>query len=223
MVTEDITFPHLCSNSVLFASNGFFQRHLLLENVPHSLQLDRIAVAGSLSGFVMAGVNCPVELLKVRLQVQDHKTKKYKNIFDCAIKTVKSDGFTGLYRGLSATILREIPSFAGYFAVYEGIKSHLNSHTTISNTIWNPILSGGCAGIAAWLPCYPQDVIKSVIQSSSGTKLSIPQASRIIYQKAGLKGFFKGFTPTMIRAFPANAATFLGYEIVMTAFKNKAE
>ncbi len=169
----------------------------------------------------MAGVNSPVELLKVRLQVQDHKNKKYKNIFDCAIKTVKTDGFAGLYRGLTATILREIPSFAGYFAVYEGMKSFLNTNTTIHNTIWNPIISGGCAGIAAWLPCYPQDVIKSVIQSSSDTKLTISQASRRIYQTAGLKGFFKGFTPTMIRAFPANAATFLGYELVMATFKNK--
>lgn len=63
------------SNSVLFASNGFFQRHLLIPELPHSLQLDRVALAGSLSGVVMAGVNCPVELLKVRLQVQDHKNR----------------------------------------------------------------------------------------------------------------------------------------------------
>ncbi len=60
---------------MLFASNGFFQRHILFSEVPHSSQLDRIALAGSLSGVVMATVNCPVELLKVRLQVQDHKDK----------------------------------------------------------------------------------------------------------------------------------------------------
>ena len=69
--------PHILSfsNSVLFASNGFFQRHLLLDRVSHSSQLDRVAFSGSLSGVIMAGVNCPVELLKVRLQVQDHKAK----------------------------------------------------------------------------------------------------------------------------------------------------
>jgi len=63
------------SNSVLFASNGFFQRHLLSPQIPHSSQLDRVALAGSLSGVVMSGVNCPVELLKVRLQVQDHNNR----------------------------------------------------------------------------------------------------------------------------------------------------
>lgn len=120
---------------------------------------------------------------------------------------------------MSATILREIPSFAGYFSVYEGVKGYLKN-TIIHDSAWNPIISGGCAGIAAWLPCYPQDVIKSVIQSHE-TKLSIPQAAHKIYQTSGLRGFFKGFTPTMIRAFPANAATFLGYELIMSSFKNK--
>lgn len=72
---ESSIFNGVFSNSVLFASNGFFQRHLLLDSVPHAHQLDRVALAGSLSGVVMAVVNCPVELLKVRLQVQDHKIK----------------------------------------------------------------------------------------------------------------------------------------------------
>ena len=116
---------------------------------------------------------------------------------------------------MTATVLREIPSFAGYFSVYEGLKGHLKS-----DSIWNPIISGGFAGIAAWLPCYPQDVIKSVIQSSD-TKLSVLEASKRIYKTSGLKGFFKGFTPTMIRAFPANAATFLGYEFIMTTFNKQ--
>lgn len=97
------------------------------------------------------------------------------------------------------------------------MKSHLST-TIIHDSIWNPIISGGCAGIAAWLPCYPQDVIKSVIQSNQ-SRLTISKAAQKIYSTHGLKGFFKGLTPTMMRAFPANAATFLGYEFVMSSFK----
>lgn len=63
------------SNSVLFVSNGFFQRHFLNPEKSHDSQLLRVALAGSLSGAVMSVVNCPVELLKVRLQVQDSKIK----------------------------------------------------------------------------------------------------------------------------------------------------
>lgn len=68
------------SNSVLFASNGFFQRNLLAPQIPHASQLDRVALAGSLSGVIMAVVNCPVELFKIRLQVQDHNNRVRQNI-----------------------------------------------------------------------------------------------------------------------------------------------
>jgi hypothetical protein len=34
------------------------------------------------------------------------------------------DGFRGLYRGLGATILGYLPTWAIYFAVYDGIKTH---------------------------------------------------------------------------------------------------
>lgn len=114
-----------------------------------------------------------------------------------------------------------------FLVVYEGLKGHFkkskrnistNSNSQIPDTLWNPIISGGCAGIAAWLPCYPQDVIKSVIQSSP-TKLTLYQAIKHIHKTSGYRGFFKGFGPTMLRAFPANSATFLGYELVMKTLK----
>lgn len=35
-----------------------------------------------------------------------------------------------------------------------------------------------------------------------------------IHAQHGLAGFFRGFAPTICRAFPANAATLLTYEIV---------
>jgi solute carrier family 25 (mitochondrial carnitine/acylcarnitine transporter), member 20/29 len=104
-----------------------------------------------------------------------------------------------------------------FLVAYEASKAHFQS-TIIHDSVWNPILSGGLAGIAAWLPGYPQDVIKSVIQSHD-KHLSLPQATRQIFKSHGVKGFFKGFTPTMLRAFPANAATFLGYELVMSTIK----
>ena len=99
------------------------------------------------------------------------------------------------------------------------MKAHLND-TLIRESMWNPIISGGMAGIAAWLPCYPQDVVKSVIQSSE-KRINLTEAVQKIYRTSGWRGFFKGFTPTIIRAFPANAATFLGYELVMSAFKSE--
>ncbi len=104
-----------------------------------------------------------------------------------------------------------------FLDVYEEMKARLHS-TPLRDSLLTPIISGGCAGIAAWLPCYPQDVLKSRMQSSSA-KFSLLEAAVCLFRESGIQGFFKGFTPTMIRAFPANAATFLGYEFVMNFFR----
>lgn len=107
-------------NSVLFAANGQFRQYLLDPQLLHDEQLDRVVLAGMASGCVMAFVNCPVELLKVRLQIQDHskETHRYRGLLHCAWLTVKADGIFGLYRGLLPTMLRELPSFAAYFGIF---------------------------------------------------------------------------------------------------------
>ncbi|MEE6526874.1 hypothetical protein FKM82_027805, partial [Ascaphus truei] len=39
---------------------------------------------------------------------------------------------------------------------------------------------------------------------------------REVLREEGPRGLFKGFTAAMLRAFPANAACFLGFEVSMT-------
>ncbi|KAJ3047578.1 hypothetical protein HK097_011411 [Rhizophlyctis rosea] len=73
------------------------------------------------------------------------------------------------------------------------------------------ILAGGLAGIAAWLPCYPQDLIKSRIQSDPRKISTWDMIKEIRGKSPSGRVLFKGLGPTMLRAFPANAATFLAY------------
>lgn len=175
----------------------------------------------------MSFANCPIELFKVRLQIQDpSRPRLYNNIFDCARKSIASRGITGVYRGITATLLRDVPSFAGYFGTYEAMKMWLRPESGPLTSL-NLLVAGGVAGFGkiffhpppslllagAWLPCYPQDVIKSRMQTSTNYKTTL-DCTISIFQEQGIKGFFRGFGPTMARAFPANAATFLAYEFV---------
>ena len=54
-------------------SNGEFRRILQGGNPSKELSLSEIFIAGSMAGTVMAFFNCPIELLKVKLQTQDPK------------------------------------------------------------------------------------------------------------------------------------------------------
>lgn len=104
-------------------------------------------MAGALAGSAMAFANCPIELLKVRLQVQDPtKPKLYGNIFDCARQSFRRQGLIGLYRGMTPTILRDIPSFAAYFGLYEWMKTVWRTPEG-HNTPLHLICAGGLAGM----------------------------------------------------------------------------
>lgn len=70
-----------------------------------------------------------------------------------------------------------------------------------------------------WLTVYPLDVVKSIIQNDDlrkpKYKNSISYVAKTIYAKEGIRAFFKGFGPTMVRSAPVNGATFLTFELVM--------
>lgn len=97
----------------------------------------------------MAFVNCPIELLKVRLQIQDPtKPKVYSGIVDCARQTMRVQGPLGLYRGLTATLLRDFPSFAAYFGVYDLLKRiSVSSSGSKQPPTLHLLIAGGLSGI----------------------------------------------------------------------------
>ena len=86
------------------------------------------------------------------------------------------DGVRGLlFRGLGATLAREVPSFGFYFAAYECTKglilSLLLTHASPllgggggSLAFLAPLVGGAAAGVAAWVPVYPIDVVKTNLQ-----------------------------------------------------------
>ncbi|KAF9091614.1 hypothetical protein BGX29_011593 [Mortierella sp. GBA35] len=229
-VTSPLMGIGIC-NAVMFAANGTFRRMFQGGDESKKLSIFQIGCAGSMAGGVMAFVNCPVELLKVKLQTQYKPAigaapiagaiKPYTGVLDAGIRTFRQQGLKGLYRGMDITLMRDVPSYFTYFVSYEGTKrilAHFN-HNGHVESLSTPelLLAGGIAGFGAWVPCYPQDVIKSRMQSNL-TYRSTLECFRSLQAEArggNWKVWFKGFGPTMARAFPANAATFFFYEMTM--------
>lgn len=74
--------------------------------------------------------------------------------------------------------------------------------------------SGGFAGMLGWTVAMPFDVPKTNVQSRWDTKVVgsyFPEMIKIAKQR-GISGLYNGLGPTLVRAFPANAALFLGVE-----------
>ncbi|TKR95109.1 hypothetical protein L596_009321 [Steinernema carpocapsae] len=82
------------------------------------------------------------------------------------------------------------------------------------------LIAGGLAGIANWSVCIPADVLSRLQTAPEGKYPDgIRGVLREILREDGLKALFKGFTPVMLRAFPANAACFLGFELTLNLFR----
>jgi len=113
--------------------------------------------------------------------------------------------------------MREVAAFGLYFSFYEWFVSKMlkagQTHADLKMT--NVALAGGLTGMAVWLFTFPIDVVKTKIQVDS---LSNPFYKGTLdcigktYRNGGLTSFYKGFSPCILRAVPANGATFMAYE-----------
>mmetsp|Transcript_27363 Transcript_27363/g.70465 ORF Transcript_27363/g.70465 Transcript_27363/m.70465 type:complete len:343 (-) Transcript_27363:203-1231(-) len=77
------------------------------------------------------------------------------------------------------------------------------------------ILSGGISGVVMWSVVLPIDVAKTRLQTASpGSRwdASVAAHLRMLWRQGGVRTLYSGLTPTLVRAFPANAAQWLVWE-----------
>lgn len=204
-------------NAIVFGVYGNTQR-----NLPNPNSIASHFIAGSTAGFVQTFVCSPMELVKTQLQLQGQGKSegkhaiaskyRYTSASDCLRRLYQNYGIRGVYRGLSITLAREIPSLGMYFASYEYMHQKYFPEPESSSPL-KVLCAGGCAGMCSWIFTYPIDVIKSRFQGDgydghykySSVKDCIVKS----YRKEGYSVFSRGLTSTIVRAFPTNAATFL--------------
>ncbi|KAG5357420.1 Carrier protein YMC1 [Yarrowia sp. C11] len=74
---------------------------------------------GALAGQVLWLSCYPLDVIKSKVQSDSFTHPKYKGALDALRQTLKTDRVSGLFRGLSPTLLRAIPASAGTFAAVE--------------------------------------------------------------------------------------------------------
>jgi len=214
--------PLVCQvgiNAIIFGAHGNAMKRLKREGTGAEM------IAGSFAGGVQTIISSPMELVKIRMQMQglgESRTEmrshistamryEYANPIECVKKIYKyENGIRGLGRAFHITLMREIPSFALYFGSY-----HYTCVTTraVENgriNIAKLMFAGAVAGIVSWLPTYPIDVVKTRLQMDGmGNTLYKGAIDCAIksYQREGRTVFTRGLFATILRAIPMNAAT----------------
>ncbi|CAM8984652.1 unnamed protein product [Rhodiola kirilowii] len=164
-------------------------------------QLQVIIPSASFGGAIISFVLCPSELVKCRMQVQgtdSHvpKSSRYSGPLDCTLKIIKDEGVKGIFRGGLSTFFRESIGNAAFFIAYENRWTWWCSFLVCCSSL------GCCKDNHSNLPD----------KDSSRNPLQILNT---IYKRTGIRGCYTGLGPTILRAFPANAAAIVTWELAV--------
>lgn len=214
-------------DSVMLGSLAVYRRLLHTHLFPGADVLPTYGhgLAGVMAGATVSFVAAPVEHVKARLQVQYAAGKEgrmYAGPVDCVRRVWRWHGVRGVYHGLGATML-----FRSFFFFWWG-SYDVFSRWLGGNTGWSaPVVNFWAGGLSAqvfWITSYPSDVVKQrVMTDPLGGGLGdgvrrFPRwrdAARAVYAERGWRGYWRGFLPCFLRAFPANAMALVAFEGVM--------
>lgn len=179
-------------------------------------------VAGGSAGASQVIFTNPLEIVKIRLQVQGEQAKALGAEAvprRSAIYIVKQLGIVGLYKGVSACLLRDVPFSAIYFPAYAHLKKDLFKEGPDHKLkISELLMAGAIAGMPAAYFTTPADVIKTRLQvearKGQTTYTGITDAARKIFAEEGFKAFFKGGPARIFRSSPQFGVTLTVYELL---------
>jgi len=170
-----------------------------------------LCIASAFAGFVASFVVTPVERIKIVMQVADDG---FSSPLECAREVVRRDGVRGLLcRGINATLAREVPAYIFYLVTYERVKQALHGAGVPPGSLLVGLGGGAAAGVMAWLPVYPFDVIKTHVQLEEGDKdVTMIEVARKLARTRGPGVFCDGLASKLARAVVNHITVFITME-----------
>lgn len=208
-------------------------------------------VAGSAAGCSAVLLLHPFDVIKTRLQVQDGTPghlPTYRGTLHAVRAIISTEGWRGMYAGLTPSLIGSTVSWGAYLYLYEEIKSwHRNRKQVHSKegdrltASWN-LISAAEAGAMVCCVTNPIWLIKTrlalqqhpVPSSAAAARLSsqhttaptaagpatsagraykgVIDAFATIGRTEGLRGYYKGFGPSLVLQTAHGAIQFAVYE-----------
>jgi solute carrier family 25 (adenine nucleotide translocator) protein 4/5/6/31 len=185
---------------------------------------------GGVSAAISKTATAPIERVKLILQNQASMKsvtpdKEYKGIADCFVRVSREEGFSALWRGNLANIIRYFPTQALNFAFkerYKGLVAKVfgkpHPQKEFGKFLASNVLSGGLAGTTSLLFVYPLDFARTRLGTDMGKDKSQRQFNGMfdclskIVASDGVGGLYRGFVISALGIFFYRAAYFGLYD-----------
>ncbi|XP_043267478.1 solute carrier family 25 member 44 [Venturia canescens] len=184
-----------------------------------------------LSSFSIRCCLYPLTVIKTRLQIQ-RRNHMYTGMIDAYRKIHRTEGFSGLYRGFWISSV-QIISGVFYVSTYEGVRHLLgqNPFTADLDSRTKALIGGGAASTVGQTIIVPFDVLSQHLMvlgvSTKHGKLAVDKMGmnplgislepgcsrayisaeivRLIYERDGIKGFYRGYVASLCAYVPNSA------------------
>uniref|UniRef100_A0A8C8ZBM6 Mitochondrial glutamate carrier 1 n=1 Tax=Prolemur simus TaxID=1328070 RepID=A0A8C8ZBM6_PROSS len=187
-------------------------------------------INGGIAGLI--GVTCvfPIDLAKTRLQNQQNGQRMYTSMSDCLIKTIRSEGYFGMYRGAAVNLTLVTPEKAIKLAANDFFRHQLSKDGQ-KLTLLKEMLAGCGAGTCQVIVTTPMEMLKiqlqdagriaaqrKILAAQGGTQASVEapaaprptatQLTRELLRSRGIAGLYKGLGATLLRDVPFSIVYF---------------
>lgn len=172
------------------------------------------AIAGSASGLVVRFVISPLDVLKIRLQLEriilkDSNLVRTSSALQVISKIYKNEGILAFWKGNipaeAMYLIYGATQFSSFLFFYKHVFHQLNDEV-------NLLLSGGFSGCAATVASYPFDTLRTrfAADNNKGFLKFWLSVSNIVANES-IWSFYKGLKPTILQIFCQTGLSFWLY------------
>ncbi|CAH0049920.1 unnamed protein product [Clonostachys solani] len=186
----------------------------------------QVVSAGAIAGLISRFIIAPLDVVKIRLQLQPHSLTDPLNplrdapAYRGAVATVKHilkhEGITGLWKGNVPAEIMYVCYASIQFGTYRATTMALQSAFADNRLpgAAESFIAGASAGAVATTCTYPLDLLRTRFAAQGRHRIysSLWGAISSIKREEGLKGFFRGIGPGVAQIVPSMGIFFLTYE-----------
>ncbi|XP_043280917.1 mitochondrial thiamine pyrophosphate carrier-like [Venturia canescens] len=178
------------------------------------------AIAGGTSGFVTRLICQPLDVIKIRFQLQvepirHNDNSKYRSLAHAVNVIVKEEGLLALWKGHVPAQILSIVYGLGQFYSYNIFKKFFDQIADVPE--WKKsvnFIAGAAAGSVATIISYPFDTVRTRLVSQSSNNpvyRGVLNPYLTILRTESTRSFFRGLSPTLLQISPHAGLQFMFY------------
>eukprot|EP01012_Entosiphon_sulcatum_P015033 TRINITY_DN20059_c0_g1_i1.p1 TRINITY_DN20059_c0_g1~~TRINITY_DN20059_c0_g1_i1.p1 ORF type:complete len:684 (+),score=73.42 TRINITY_DN20059_c0_g1_i1:81-2132(+) len=172
-------------------------------------------IAGGIAGGIAKSIMAPIDRVKILYQVNPHRQFTMQRGLHTAETIIRNAGFTALWRGNNAALVRTVPYSAISFMTYDRFERGIRQLPWAQQDVVARFFAGAMAGATATALTYPLDVYRARMAAHWNLNpkySSYSHGFREILRTEGARSLFAGLWPTLLGIMPYAGLSFAIFE-----------